>query len=195
MCQAPTPLVSSHATVEHPNRTALTAGATELAKPLTGRLPRLTSSPHPPRVPRSTCPRKGSEGVQVLPLSEPRGGCLEVPPDRYTFPTLKLEPPGASQRRLTGTLLVPCPLEAIMRISLKSMLTGSDRMGQALGEEGVRVLPPAASCNQMNWLASLFPTSTRHDHFRRRPRRSARPLPQAALYPYRPIAALASPLA
>lgn len=39
------------------------------------------------------------------------------------------------QQLLTGTLLTPCPLEAIMRISLKSILIEAERLGQALGEE------------------------------------------------------------
>lgn len=75
-------------------------------------------------------PRQGREGVRAL----PRGGREEVPPDAH--PELAdWGPRGGAERRLTGTLLAPCPLEAIMRISLKSMLTAADRRGRAPGAE------------------------------------------------------------
>lgn len=77
---------------------------------------------------------------------------------RYTLRTCRLgsltEVP---QRLLTGTLLTPCPLEANMRISLKSILTEAERLGQALGEEQKRALTGGPAVAKWTGWPTPFP--------------------------------------
>lgn len=107
---------------------------------LSGRLPPRTPSSFSHWVPSSACPRKENKESRSFPSR--RG---QAPAWKFhgpQIPNLKIRVSYSSaQLVLTGTLLTPCPLEAIRRISLKSMLAEAETLGQALGKKWKYALP------------------------------------------------------
>lgn len=124
---------------------------------LSGRLPPRTPSPFSPGVPRSAYPRKGNKESRSS-LSQ-RGQADAWSSTGHKFQTCRFPNPYSSARLvLTGTLLTPCPLEAIRRISLKSMLAEAETLGQAFGKKRNYALPKRpATAKWTAWPTPLPP--------------------------------------
>lgn len=192
-------LTNFHATLKYPKRKVQVVGVT---KPKQTKSARQHSPACLSQAPSNFTPLYPEVHVQKFKkkkkkrrpdLSSPGADVLipEVPRTTHS----ELEDQDLLQSRPGWYLPARCWHPALWKLSGEfpwSPFWSRRRTGPASRRGGRGRLTEATSNSLMIYLASLSPTPPLHDHFRRFPISSARPLYSRGQYPFRPAASLAS---